>query len=107
MAGFRPGDPQSISFTKHAIERGIERSPDLANHPNPVNKMYREVVRAFEEGRVSKSRPRFIAYGRRKLKEERGGTYRFVWNEEETRAYVVRKLSDRWVVRTVMQPATY
>ena len=88
-----------VAATYHAVTVGRERAGiDRAT-------IEREVREAVEAGRKAKTKPRFVteSNGRR---PGNAGTQRFAWNEEQTRAYVLKPDDggETWVVLTVLVP---
>jgi hypothetical protein len=98
----RPANP--VYILPHAQSQALKRFPELRDHRDPVGKMYREVVHGIRDGRVSKSRPSWAtATGRRRqIRHGPAGHHRFTWNEEETRAYAMKRERGQWIVKTVL-----
>ena len=104
---------EHVGITKHALESAVRRCPELASYPEPVNQVYKEIVSALADGRKSKSRPAWLGRDSRKVNTRgpgRRGKQRFVWNEAQTRCYVLIERTGRkdgkkmWLCLTVLIP---
>lgn len=87
---------RDMSVTRHAIDqlrkRGDARFPDAVT-------IRLDCVTAFREGRTSTVRPAFLEPGRPFGNASR---IRFAWVPTATRAYVLRREADGWVVLTTL-----
>jgi hypothetical protein len=85
-----------VVVTRHASERASHRFPDL-RRPAIAN----EVVDALAEGRMRRTRPRWLGSSRRHSYPDT----RYVWPPGRRRAYVVRFAEEGVVVVvTVLHP---
>lgn len=96
-----------IYVTGHAITRAKERHPEFFRLRG-VGGIYSEVSNAIRDGRRAKTQPRWAVWDgtRRRKSLKQHGTGIFVWNEERTRCYALRrghtKKGTGWVVRTMI-----
>jgi hypothetical protein len=93
--------------TPHAIDRAIERFPgDFPGDRRKVaNLIFAEVERAIDDGRVAKTKPRWVTTGERKKAR---GSERFAWDLNRRHCYVIAvgntRDGERTIVRTILCP---
>lgn len=112
VCGFR------VAATVHAAERARTRVPQLEGVSRDRASVWVEhqVGEALAAGRKALNCPRWCTREwetgwRRRSKAGREGTMRFVWDEQEEVAFLVRRTRDRrnetltvWLVVTVLAP---
>lgn len=97
-----------IYITPHAADRARARFRGWREtHPELISAMVYEVAAALRDGRRAKRLPRWASYGSRKHRAggKGGPTCWWVWNEEETHAYLVTRDRYRdadYIVATVL-----
>jgi hypothetical protein len=88
----------AVSLTDHAYERCWGRGVS-------VSQAKREVREAALAGRMSKRKPRW-AWLPDQTRSEGGkakeGTYRYLWDEQEERAYLCARKPNGWLIVTVL-----
>jgi hypothetical protein len=102
----------AVAVTLHARLRGSERSDELASlDADQQNAAIRaDVYGALANGRISCHEPRWAHYhpSFQTLRRNRREHVRYVWPADESRCYVVKRISSRpetWLVVTVFARA--
>lgn len=96
-----------IYVTGHAIERAKLRHPEFFA-ARDVAGIYAEVRHALRDGRRAKTQPRWAVWedNQRRKAMKQYGTGLYVWNEEESRCYALRRGQTRkgpgWIVKTMI-----
>lgn len=106
-----------VSATAHATDQALRRVDLLrgASRQGATRWVERTTAKALIAGRRSKTMPRWCSIGNtslpRRAKLTAPGTYRFVWNEQQTVVFAVvhshekdHQVGAGWVVMTVMVP---
>lgn len=108
-----------VRTTQHAYEMALERFPEdfppTRSHEANCGRISTEVGDAVDAGRMSKRVPRWAlkpeSTKRHPGKDDRRGELRYIWTEDETRLYVIRRFPRRdhgratVIVVTVIRPA--
>lgn len=93
-------DPPRLRISPHAVQRFLERCPDELTG-DITGLIFYEVQDALREHRRSTKAPGWCATDGQRTKLKARGTVRYVWNEQQTRAYVLRQVQndgEAWVV---------
>jgi hypothetical protein len=114
----------NVRVTQHAVSQAMMRSPDLRETVRRHGRVAvliqirSEVQGALMNGRRSVTEPRWLVFheaaghrrrpGGTRRRGKRGKALngsRYVWNETESRAYVVSRDGDGWYVKTALARA--
>ena len=76
-----------FTIHRHVYEQMRERFPELARNPDLRSFIYSEVIAAYLNGRKARTKPRWAARETKRIKMRTRGY--FLWNEAETRCYVI------------------